>query len=76
MRLADSQSRARARGSIGRTPLVADPDRRVAGAVSLHQRIERRRVGGMQPDAAMRGRAPEMLDLVGAVDGVAAHKED
>jgi hypothetical protein len=61
---------------IGRMPLVADPDRRVAGAVSLHQRIERRGVGRMQPNAAVRGRSPEMLNLERAMDGVAAHKED
>jgi acetyl esterase/lipase len=52
--------------------LIADLDHRVPGAMLLHQRIERRRVGGMQPDAAMRSGPAEIFRLVGAVDRVAA----
>jgi hypothetical protein len=59
-----------------RRALVADLDHRVAGAVLLHQRIQRGSVDRMQPDAAVGGRAPEIFDLVGAVDGVAAEEED
>ncbi len=56
--------------------LVGDLDHRAAASVFAHERIERGGVGGMQPDAAMRGGAPEMFDLIGPVDGITAQEED
>ena len=51
----------------------ADRDR---GALRLDQGIELRGIGGTQPDAAVRHRPAEVGDLIGAVDRIAAAKED
>jgi hypothetical protein len=51
-------------------------DAGVAGAVGFNQPEQDRRIGGMQPDAAMRGRTAEARNLVAAVDREAAVEED
>ena len=55
--------------------LAGDHDLGVAHML-LHQPEQNGGVLRMQADAAMRGRAAEMRDLVAAVDGVAAVEED
>ena len=57
------------------TPLV-DLNPRIALAVTLHQREQRRRMRRVQPDAAMRGAAAEPLDIRGSVNGKSVMEED
>ena len=42
----------------------------------LHKRIEGRGIVGMQPDAAVGGRAAKLVDLITAMDRKAAMEED
>ena len=61
---------------MSHTPSVGNGDPRRAQSVSLHQAVELGSIVGMQPDATMRGGAPQALDITGRVDGIAAEEED
>ena len=70
----------RRRGGLGEAREIVwcgtvQRDPGLAGAMLLHQREELCGVGGVQPDAAMRGRAAERADGPGAMDCVAAAEE-
>ena len=53
-----------------------DHDPRI-GTADLSHKIEKLSgVPGMEPDASVRGRTPQPLEVVGAVYGVSAEKED
>jgi len=56
--------------------LPDDLDRRVLPSVALHQFEQRSCIVGAQSDAAMGNRASEVAEFSGAMDGVAAAKED
>src|SRR5436305_11705049 len=62
-------------GVAARAALI-DHDARVAAAVALDQRIQRRGMMWMQPHAAVRGGAAEPRQLIGAVNGKAVIEED
>lgn len=56
--------------------LAGNDDPRLASAEPLNHIIEMPRILRMQPDAAMGCRAPQPLQVIGAVDGVSAMKKD
>src|SRR5438105_7564273 len=53
-----------------------DLDPGAAASVALDQRVERCRIGRMQPHAAMRGRSAETAEVIGAVNGKAVIEKD
>src|SRR5258708_36661421 len=65
-----------ARGCSSPRLLARDCDGRVVAAVLQDERVEDLGVVRPQADAAMRGRAAELPDVRGAVDGVAAMEEN
>src|SRR5271169_1605365 len=60
---------------MGLTCLSGNDDARSAKADAAHQREQRRRVGGRQADATMRGTRPQIGRRISAVDGVSAAEE-
>src|SRR6516225_3049567 len=64
------------RGELPGAVTSRNDDGRVAHAPLLHQCEQRCGIRRMEPDTAMRGRTTEAVDLVAAVDRIAAVEKD